>query len=446
MIKKLTIFFAAVYILLSSFSAFSQTLTPKYGTISDDVHGYYEYLPENYPEPGVKYPILFYYHGYGDNGDGSPAMLPMVLNMGVGKLINEGNFPKSFTVNGQVFKFIIIIPQFARFPSVNDGNNTLNVMLERYPIDINRVYLTGLSMGGGLAWFYPGYDPYYTNRIAAIVPICGSTDPTQTIANNIANANLPVWATHNNGDPQVSVNVTNTLIDLINNRTYPPIPLAKKTIFISNTHDAYTRTYDPTFKEDGKNIYEWMLQYKRNFVVLAAEGLNFSANLVDNANKVALKWNTTAESNVRGYKVLKSNDGRQFEEIGFVPTGSANGAGAQYSFYDANVNLGKSFYKLLIIEYNRASTFSSIVQITREDVLASTLYPNPAKNMLALQTSGVFKSGEVYIYNSQGQKLIQLTLNGSGRMSIDIRKLKPGNYIARITNGNNTENIKFIKQ
>lgn len=257
---------------------------------------------------------------------------------------------------------------------------------------------------------------------------------------------MPVWATHNNGDPQVSVNVTNTLIDLINNRTYPPIPLAKKTIFISNTHDAYTRTYDPTFKEDGKNIYEWMLQYKRNFVVLAAEGLNFSANLVDNANKVALKWNTTAESNVRGYKVLKSNDGRQFEEIGFVPTGSANGAGAQYSFYDANVNLGKSFYKLLIIENNRASTFSSIVQITREDVLASTLYPNPAKNMLALQTSGVFKTGEVFIYNSQGQKLIQLTLNGSGRMSIDIRKLKPGNYIARITNGNNTENIKFIKQ
>ncbi len=28
-------------------------------------------------------------------------------------------------------------------------------------------------------------------------------------------------------------------------------------------HDCWTRTMDPAYKEDGKNIYEWMLSYKR---------------------------------------------------------------------------------------------------------------------------------------------------------------------------------------
>lgn len=433
-------------LLIFSLKSFSQTQVPMYDSLSENAKAYYRYLPQAYPEPGVKYPLIIFVHGYGENGPGTPASLPWVLRNGIPKLINNGTFPTSFTVNGKTFKFIIISPQFTGFPSVNDINNTINYIVARYPVDINRIYLTGLSMGGGAAWYYPGYNIYFASRIAATVPICGATETYQYYADNIANANLPVWATHNNGDPTVSVNITNTLVNLINNRPNQPAVLAKKTIFNSNSHDAWTQTYDPNFREDGKNIYEWMLQYKRNFVVLAVDGLSFTVDVIDNANRVALKWSTTAETNMQGFKILKSSDGRQFEQIGFVATQSVNGAGAHYNFYDANVNSGKSFYKLEIVETNGASTFSEVKQITVNEPVATIIYPNPAKSKLNLQTTENFKNAQVYIYNTQGQILMQLALNNVVRASIDISKLKPGNYFVRIYNGTETEIIKFIKQ
>ena len=123
-----------------------------------------------------------------------------------------------------------------------------------------------------------------------------------------------------------------------------------------------------------------------------------------------------------------------------------NGAGAQYSFNDENINTGKSFYKLEIVENNGASTFSSVEQITINEIASTTLFPNPAKNKLNLQTSGLYKNGQVMIFNTQGQKLLQTVINGTGKMSIDISKLKPGNYVAKIINGSQTETLKFIKQ
>ncbi len=433
-------------LLLTGFQGFSQQQIAVYDSLSENAKAFYRYLPQGYPEAGVKYPMILFVHGFGENGPGTAATLPWVLRNGIPKLINEGSFPTSFTVNGTTFKFIIVSPQFTGFPSVNDINNTINYMVAKYPVDINRIYLTGLSMGGGAAWYYPGYDPYFANRIAATVPVCGSTETYQRYADNIANSNLPVWATHNIGDGTVSVNVTNTLISLVNNRPNPPRPLAKKTIFNVNGHDAWTTTYDPNFKEDGKNIYEWMLQYRRNFGVLVVDGLNFTATITDNATKVALKWTTIAETNMQGYKILKSSDGRNFSEIGFISTQSLNGSGAQYSFTDVNVNAGKSFYKLELVENNGATTFSEIRQINLSKETVSTVFPNPAKNQININITGTISKGELLIINTQGQKLMQLTLNSTGKMSIDISKLKPGNYIARIINGTDIENVKFIKQ
>ncbi len=446
MIRKTNLLLVLLCFLFLGHQSFSQQQVPVYESLSENTKAYYRYLPQGYPEAGVKYPLLIFVHGVGENGPGTSSSLPLVLRNGIPKLINNGTFPTSFTVNAKTFKFIIISPQFTGFPSVNDINNIINYMIANYPVDINRIYLTGLSMGGGAAWYYPGYYSYFANRIAATVPVCGATEPTQTYADNIANANLPVWATHNSGDPTVNVSVTNTLVSLINNRTYPPTPLAKKTIFNSNSHDAWTQTYDPNFREDGKNIYEWMLSYRRYFGVLGVGGLSFNAEVIDNSNIVALKWATTAETNMLGFKILRSTDGRQFNEIGFAATQSVNGAGATYLFYDEEVSAGKTFYKLEIVETTGASTFSEVKQIIINEPAATLIYPNPAKNKLTLQTAGNFKMGQVIIYNTQGQKLMQLTLNGTGRMNIDISKLLPGNYVASIINGSNIENVKFIKQ
>ena len=89
---------------------------------------------------------------------------------------------------------------------------------------MNQEYMwRGLSMGGGAAW---DYAVAYPGRIAAVVPICGASWIAKDQMTNLAKANLPVWAFHNNDDGTVGVNTTISNVDNIN--AFNPAVPAKK--------------------------------------------------------------------------------------------------------------------------------------------------------------------------------------------------------------------------
>ncbi len=449
MLKQKTLFLVWIIVCLTSGTvSYSQQHNPVYANISEVVKAYYEYLPQGYPANGVRYPLIVFCHGAGERGPGTPASLPLVLRNGIPKLINDGVFPTSFTVDGQTFRFIIVSPQFGgnNFPSVNDVNNMINYAINKYPIDINRIYLTGLSMGGGVSWYFPGYNTYFSSRLAAIVPVCGATEVSQNDANNIAATNLPVWATHNSGDQTVLVSVTNNMVDLINNRTTPPNPLAKKTIFNANGHDAWTQTYNPSFRENGLNIYEWMLKYKRNFVVLPVSGLSFSAQQVSNARRIELKWSTQAETNIAGFNIMRSTDGSNFTPIAFVPAMGNNGGGRSYSYIDENPAQGKDFYKLEIKELNGSVNYSDIRMVNLDALEDISIFPNPVKNNLQIQTTGVLKNAGLQIFNSNGQQVLNNRINGTGNIVIPVAALAPGIYTLSIIEKEQIRHLKFLKQ
>ncbi|HRD56937.1 MAG TPA: T9SS type A sorting domain-containing protein [Ferruginibacter sp.] len=423
-----------------------QTQTPRYIQLSEAAKAFYEYLPQGYPTSMAKYPLILFVHGYGEIGQGTSSSLPLVLRNGIPKLINEGTFPTSFVSGGQSYRFIVLSPQFTGFPSVNDIHNILNYAVANYPVDINRIYLTGLSMGGAAAWYYPGYHTNFASRIAATVPICGATEASQTYANNISISNLPVWATHNNGDPTVNVSITNNLVSLINNRPSPPNPLAKKTIFSSNSHDAWSQTYNPSFKENGMNIYEWMLQYQRSFTVLPVSGLNFTAQAIN--KKSLLQWTTAAENNVAGFKVLRGADGVNFTEVGYITAKGINGMGASYSFNDNLPANGKNYYRLQVQDKDAASTYSEIRLLNLMIDATILINPNPVKETMHLQTNIVLQNATLQIYNLKGQQLLQKTISGNNQIPINLNTLMPGLYVAIVTETQTkqTHKIKFIKE
>jgi hypothetical protein len=70
-------------------------------------------------------------------------------------------------------------------------------------------------------------------------------------------------------------------------------------------------------------------------------------------NQVKLKWIVTAESNVKGYQILRSFDNLSYENIAFVQA-SASGAGEKtYSYIDKTVfkpNGRVCYYKLGIVD------------------------------------------------------------------------------------------------
>ncbi|TSE10130.1 DUF5018 domain-containing protein [Aquimarina algiphila] len=161
-------------------------------------YGFYEYLPIDFsPSSSKKYPLLIFYHGIGQKGNGSEDLSKVLVN-GPPKLIK----------NGKDFEAIVISPQS---PNGWFGGNSFlslyNYLIKNYPIDINRVYVTGLSAGGGGTW--KALESHH-DKIAAAVPICGANRLVQPADFLI---NSKIWAFHNFEDKRVG---RATTIDNVN--------------------------------------------------------------------------------------------------------------------------------------------------------------------------------------------------------------------------------------
>ena len=226
-------------------------------TINANCKGFYSAVPGHYDSNSRKYPLMVFIHGVGELGNGTTD-LPKVLSNAMPNLIKNGKFPANFAVGEKNYSFIVISPQFVAWPSADDVNAVVNYAIANYRVDTARIYVTGLSMGGGATW---DYAVKYSARIAALVPMCGASSPGTSKAQSIANTNLPVWAFHNEDDPTVTVNNTKGWITDIN--SFNPNPLARMTLWPTGGHNAWSKASDPTYKENNMNIYEWMLQYHR---------------------------------------------------------------------------------------------------------------------------------------------------------------------------------------
>lgn len=225
--------------------------------ISDNIPGFYESLPARYDSTGKKYPLLIFMHGIGENGNGGED-LSLVLRNSVPKLIHQQKFPASFSSKGQHHSFIVLSPQTRNNSGAADVNSMIDYAVENLRVDEKRIYIIGLSMGGGTVW---NAAAQYGNRIAAAVPICGATNATEAKAKSIANHKVAIWAFHNTDDKVVKVETTDDFVSFINSQS--PGVKAKKTIWPTGGHDAWTKAGDPKLKEDGMNVYEWLLQFTK---------------------------------------------------------------------------------------------------------------------------------------------------------------------------------------
>jgi predicted peptidase len=225
--------------------------------INANCGGVYKAIPERYDSSNKRYPLLVFLHGIGELGNGTTDLV-RISNTPVAARIRNKTFPIKFTVKGQDFSFIVLSPQFKNWPGPADVEAVISYAKQTLRIDTTRVYVMGMSMGGGATW---EYGAAYAAKVAAIVPICGASSPDLTRSKKIAAANLPVWAFHNTDDPTVTVANTNQYVENINAQK-PGIP-AIKTISATGGHDAWSKATNPAYKENNMNTYEWMLQYKR---------------------------------------------------------------------------------------------------------------------------------------------------------------------------------------
>jgi predicted peptidase len=134
------------------------------------------YRPEGYDEDERRWPVIVFLHGAGECGDD----LDLVKRHGPPRLVESG----------RDLPFLIAAPQSRRGGwAVAALDRWLDEVVAGSRVDEDRVYLTGISMGGFGTWAWAAARP---DRFAAIAPICGGGDPAW--ADRLKG--LPIWAFH----------------------------------------------------------------------------------------------------------------------------------------------------------------------------------------------------------------------------------------------------------
>ncbi len=203
---------------------------------------YLLYLPPGYDAPanaGKRWPILFMLHGIGENGTDHKKL----LKYGPARLIEQG----------RDLPFIVVTPQHpggaSQFGKIWNLELTTALMydvIDRYRVDRDRVYLTGVSSGGLATWAIAANQPHL---FAAIAPVAswGYVDEVKRISH------VPVWAFHGGNDIFVPVGSVQPLIDAHRAAGGE----AKLTVYKGVGHEAWEKAYPDAA------LYDWFLEHQR---------------------------------------------------------------------------------------------------------------------------------------------------------------------------------------
>lgn len=150
----------------------------------------------------------------------------------------------------------------------------------------------------------------------------------------------------------------------------------------------------------------------------------------DEGKNNLLFWKTSKEVNNSGFKIFSSNDGENFDSIGFVK-GTGNSP-SEYEFLDENPR-EVTHYKLKQIDYDGKSFFTDVIKVVNKNIKSIfKIYPNPVSDVLNIDLPENF-NGEIILQNSSGQNIFVKSIsNDEISMRIDVSEFEKGIYFIKI--------------
>jgi predicted peptidase len=208
---------------------------------------YLLFLPQGYSATGTKrWPLILFLHGAGERGTN------------VWRAATHG--PTKFIEKSQDFPFILVTPLCPDGQKWSDAVllGLLDEVIAKNSVDTDRIYITGLSMGGYGTW---SLAATYPERFAAAAPICGGEGAIGAVLSlkdpvkGPALRRLPIRAFHGAKDDVVPVGESERMVNFLKKSGVKDIRL---TIYPEATHNSWTQTYD------NPALYKWFLSHKRS--------------------------------------------------------------------------------------------------------------------------------------------------------------------------------------
>jgi len=234
-------------------------------TLDNVTHRYQVYVPVNYAR-GKLHPVILFLHGAGEGGEDGLLQ----TQVGLGPAIRQAR---------ERFPFVVVFPQ-ARRGQFWAGNmatlafKTLDQTVKEFNGDPQRLYVTGISLGGFGTWYAAAKAP---GKFAAIVPICGfvnlkrpdlpgdreafvlkdnpfdkSPDPYVAAASQISK--VPTWIFHGGADPVISPDESRRMFQTLKTSGFD----VKYTEYEGVGHDSWDKAYAEP------DLAPWLLSHRRS--------------------------------------------------------------------------------------------------------------------------------------------------------------------------------------
>jgi predicted peptidase len=212
-----------------------------YAQTSDKPKARYNYLlhlPKDYDKKTMPYPVIIYLHGSSHRGNN----LNKLKGYGLPYVIDKG----------KELEFIVASPQCpeGKYWSTENWFDSLYTELTtRYRVDKDRVYLTGISLGG-YGTFIAGMD--HADKLAAIVPLCGGVNDSdmQRVCSTLKN--MPILTFHGTADNIIPISETERVVKALES-------CGGNIKFTRLENEGHSIQY--LYEQD--EIYEWMMRWRR---------------------------------------------------------------------------------------------------------------------------------------------------------------------------------------
>lgn len=221
---------------VQSCSAQSQLISDEKETVSVEKIEYYLYFPKGYEEEkNDKFPLLLFLHGGGESGGELEEL--------------KTNGPPKLLAEGKEFPFLILAPQNPykkKWWNTRAVMQLLDTIIATNRVDTDRIYLTGLSRGGGAAW---ELAVQYPDKFAALAVVCGMTPVPYA---SWINKNMPIWVFHGTEDKSIPISESENMVKRLEEMGYD----VTFTRYEGVGHNAWVKAYTT------EELYTWFMKQK----------------------------------------------------------------------------------------------------------------------------------------------------------------------------------------
>ncbi|MES2647036.1 MAG: pectinesterase family protein [Bacteroidota bacterium] len=180
--------------------------------------------------------------------------------------------------------------------------------------------------------------------------------------------------------------------------------------------------------------------------VLPLKLLSFTAN-ADPNNSAAIKllWKTTGEENTKLTAIQRSDNNKDFIEIGTLKTKNTPGI-HEYVFVDKNVKTEIVYYRLQLLDKSGAFSYSKVLKINLDAASVLMIYPNPVvKGVIKVQHPVANSNAHLILDTILGTTILNLEVNvGAVTSVVDFSSIKKGMYLLSFLNSNTRKTLRVV--